>query len=705
MAGELFQFKFDGELVQEPEGWREAQITIERNKLLRGLLFEYTNELTFYGDAYNILLDKLNNNLCSSINVDILRRCQGGSFELFFEGEIKLSEEVTFFPDKCKATAQIKDRTYNSKIRNNRKIEARASVGKSKDGTEITEASSIDLKFHDIATGNYSTPARKAWRVHDVFDFLVRFMSNGSLSFKSDFLDQGTSRDSGYNYNFAVISGRGIRDNNFAEAPFVTFEKLFEFFKKTHDLAFRIEGSTLRVEPLSTFFDEANALEFDNVPDVEMKVNNDKFYAGIDVGSDDYSDDDGTFNTIRYKTFKTESYHIQTDCNRDEILDLQPPYLYDSNNIEKSFGGDDGNDDSPFIIEYFHDTNNNEYKTVSDPISEFNNNFFYNLHLTNEFIIKNNSGNIPANAVVFDNENESEFQAVISDPGSSPVSAFSITNSATSQLNAPPLDKTETEMFDNDSRGNLDPEGFDPGSNYNTSSYFYTAPADGIYKFKTKATFEQVNYVIELDSSNPNSDLITREQIRKSINGVDVRVKIIIKESGGSVDNTYSSGIVRIGIKGQILFQNQIGYVYSYFNTETQTIDVETDALSLLSGQTAEVQIDHAAPRVSGIAATVKEATCNHGLIHQDGSGFDGSFFKTEFTDIGGGVFEEFTTDGVLTLQYDFEYDMGFDRFAKLRANTNQRIAFANNYIKDQAWIDKIDFEVLTGKADISIIK
>ena len=88
-----YQIILDGQLINdEPMGLTEAELTITRDEKLKGIFFNYTSDLTFFGDGYQILLAKRNTGAgCGAVNCLIQYDCnQTGNYDVLFEGVINV---------------------------------------------------------------------------------------------------------------------------------------------------------------------------------------------------------------------------------------------------------------------------------------------------------------------------------------------------------------------------------------------------------------------------------------------------------------------------------------------------------------------------------------------------------------------------------------------------------------------------------------
>ena len=346
-------------LADTPIGWDDAKIKSKRDKKVRGLFINYTTDLSFWGDGFNYIDNILNQDYCQTIDVLIESDdCYAGTWETEFIGIIQLTQLSKYDVDQRIISTKILDESFDAKIDNNKSLKAFVDVGLSKNSEEIQAASPVDIDFF-LPSADFSTyigAVREGYRVFDCFRFIIDYMTDGQVGFKSDLF-------SGDYYNWMLFNGKEIRQGTGGGGGFqleVSFKELFiELHKKTN-LSFAIEPSPvgyanqfqLRLEE-TDFFEQNDAIvTLDNVAEILMSFNKDELYSDVNIGSKSFDDDIVlSYPPLNFKAFKEENYTIAGQCNIDKTLKLVSEYIIDTNIIEDILvNGVDKYDKKTFIV-------------------------------------------------------------------------------------------------------------------------------------------------------------------------------------------------------------------------------------------------------------------------------------------------------------------------------------------------------------------
>lgn len=264
---ELFRFTLDGTVLSdEPEGWDKITTELRRDKEFRGQLVLMDLTLFFKKgtDGYSAIKTKLDcEGFCSSSTLLIEQKCEGTWTEIF-DG-ILFYTLVKEYLTPCVLECKLKDNSFASKIENNRNQKAYLNVARSKNDEAITVPTTYQVEFFDPATGNYSNKVY-CWRVEECFSFIVAFMTDNEIAFTSDYFGTGGE----FEYEMITV-GEQIRTfvGGSTKYPFFSYNELFTEMNKKHCLGFRVEvisgQITLRIEPMSYFYNGATSLTLDNV--------------------------------------------------------------------------------------------------------------------------------------------------------------------------------------------------------------------------------------------------------------------------------------------------------------------------------------------------------------------------------------------------------------------------------------------------------
>lgn len=515
-----------------PIGWNEAKIKSKRDDSVKGLFLNYTTELTFFGDGFNFINDVMNGDYCEVINVLIQTDdCDEGNFVDEYIGVIQLTQIQKFDVDKRFIRTKVLDVSYNAKIDNNKSIKAFVDVGTSKNGLNITPAAAHQIEFFDPSAAwlTYLATTRTGYKIFDCFEFIVSYISDGTVDFKSDLLSNEYD-------NWMLFNGKEVRSgggDGFSVE--VSFKELFQQVNKKTNISFAIEPSDgvndfrVRIEE-TAYFEQDNAiLQLDNVSGIGMSFNKSEIYSNVEIGSASFEDDVNlTYPPIAFKTFKEENYTILGDCNVDRTLNLVSKYIIDTNIIEDSIVNNEDRYDKKIFLIVTDGSKAVKYKEYGALVAEGTN----TLYLANKLVdVSSPFGSVTTNDFVtnLDTGLTAGVTAVTTNTLSLTADIFPVP-SANYQVKAPPynynnpltnfevigrflgglpnsvakyLSTAATANFratntlwnniaipsttfpfpyDDDST----PPNFDDGGNYDTTTGEYTVPASGLFGFEAQ---------------------------------------------------------------------------------------------------------------------------------------------------------------------------------------------------------------------------
>jgi hypothetical protein len=465
----------------------EFEEVLERDYDKRGILVKYPTRIAFVNSAYDYIKNvRDTDTFCGEIDFKLLIGRENNTFEEYQIGKIYVSTS-TFNLNDCTVECEVVDNSYFAKILNNYKCEALLASNKSKNNVTITPCPYIEIKPFDPSTGGNLADSRYGVDVYDALKFLVQFMSDGEITFQSDWFDNnvpGTDWKTGVGNNgMLIINGEALRDTTGSSVKaevWITFEKLFKNVSKLLNLWFYIkrnaDGSlTMKAERYNVFQNDNILATFRYTTDLELSFDNTNLYAAVEVGSNTNNYTITTADYIGYipaLTFYPETYNVAGQCNNANTLDLKSELVTDHNLIvyQTLQATDDNNyDNYHYLVLYDNSMSNphdcNKYDTFKNPPYGYYNRYLMNdwvLEMTDfhgELVKNNNPGDVLFN--VYNNS-----------------SVFNYDDN----LNPIPAVINEIIPFDT--------ELADPGNDFNTSTYKWTCPADGFYSFNLKVVFE-----------------------------------------------------------------------------------------------------------------------------------------------------------------------------------------------------------------------
>jgi hypothetical protein len=463
-----FQFYLDGTLVQDPKGWEDLDTTIKRDYTIQGLLITQDSQLEFYGDGYDYIKNKFDNNgFCEFVEVEIKQTCDQLNYERIFKGIIFLADCV-FDLMRCSVKCKTVDDGYYAKINNNKNIKAFINVGRSKNDVAIDAAMPITVALFDPSSGTYGTSNIQVYPIYEVFKFIISFMTDGDVDFTS--IDFGTG---GQYEGQCIAMGSELYLHDQSNIPEISFQDVFTEINKKNRIGLAVETingkPTVRIESAEYFYSQTSTLTLSNAKGVTMQMDTSQLYSIINLGS---SITDNTAPLLQFPEdisfvgFKEETFHLTGTCNVDTTLELVSQWIVSSNVIEQIYVNNvDSHDDEIVLINIDRDTNKAVQSNWLTPANTPP--FYYNEEFTNQKVTEKWLGGIPNSIANFLGNSDDKFQAE------------QTTTKSFATLNATPNPTFGNAQYNDDSTLPNN----DPGMNYNITDFYYKAPAAGLYSF------------------------------------------------------------------------------------------------------------------------------------------------------------------------------------------------------------------------------
>lgn len=545
----MFAFYLNNTIVPDPINSKEFTEEVLRDYSVRGLMRKQDIDLTFGSTGFNLLHQiKASGNYCQSVDIQIRYGCGNTANEVIFDGVIGI-QNVKFNISKCTASCKIDDDSYQSLIFNNKSIKAFLNVGESKNEVSITPCPTIQLTFLSVLTGAPFAWYANSFDVGAAFEFLLRFMSDGSVGFISDWYTN-LSHDK----KIAVVKGIEIRtkvhdSTGIAE---ICFDDLLQELNKKFRLFLAMEKDNvgnplLRIENEDYFFNSGIMFSNPNCVDLMEFTEFENLYSQIKLGATKtakYQAAKWDLPQIRYLSFVNESYHIDGQCNIDRTLDTVSDWIIDSNIIEGLAGTDAANDDYDDDI----------------VLIQYDN-------LTNQTVIWN--GLLPAGAAGFYNESLKNDQVAGRWNLQGDLKKF-VTNTpatflASSIVALGPYAGTQTwapGIYPDD----FTPPNNDPSAVYNNLTYRFTASAPGAYQMNVTQRF---NFT-RVTNNNPINPFTANLYLRR-YNAANV----LQQTAFVSTKDMYVTGVY--DLSGSFMFGMNTG---DYIETHLQGLDFTLDTIS-----------------------------------------------------------------------------------------------------------------------------
>jgi hypothetical protein len=571
------KFLIDGVDRGQPINANEFGFTIAEEASINARIVSFNNELIFIGQAYEYLMDKLDNNgFCNLINVEVQYKCEG-QFKQLVKGYFIISE-CLFLIDKCQVKTKLYDESFSTKINNNKNIPFSMLNALTKNLQPVTPPTIISGEFFNPANGVYDTNDIIGYQIFDVFKHLVSCMSDNLIDFASNLFefDLTTSGDL-----YIVTNGEAIRSRLTGEVV-VSFEKLFTAMHKKLNLCIVFEKQTngrplLRIEDAAYINQQNPSANLYDQPDINLSFDRDRLYSAVDFGSspmleaEDCTGGTCTFTQTPFRGFREETFGFTGECNTSKVLDLNSSdIIFDTNVIEDvfRFNAEDRKLDT-FIIEANYNTNTNLYRAKKfDPYNL--NQSVYNGGFRNINVSSNWIGGYPNSLFSFLNISPNAALSNLSAFGNFPIAGQ-------------PFFVTDDGVYTDFESYNGFPVPFSNVQydvNNNFDNYIYTAPFLGTYTigsyvvlsniFATASRYSFIS-IVHMNSANVviqtyNGPALQKQNINITITNLVIN---ILMNAGDKIKvNVYgrqalsgppkNQGVQSQGVEDGILYNTQL---------------------------------------------------------------------------------------------------------------------------------------------------
>ncbi len=377
----MFEFWIDGVRYQDPLNWKDFKESIEFDDQLKVFIFKYENKLRFSGDAYAYLYSKRGTNgICYVADIIIKKSCANGTPKQIVKGKIFVSD-CLFFINNCIVECSIHDDNYSALLFNNKDIKVQFEQFWSKNhviGNDTTVG--LGLTYLNTVTTqmkqqiNYFNPITGAlvggqdtsiYYLHDAFNYLVGFLTDGQCTFRSNYLDwtQPIVTEADKVKQLVITTGYNIRvyGTNTQIPLAVTFDELFKEVNRLYAIVLYIEYDSLGnpvivIEDEASVRQDANLITLNSVPDVREKADNALLFGSIRIGSPStaYISSIHSYPPAPNISFGEENMYLNGECNTATQKDLFGQFVCDSNIIQEltlTNTSNTGYDSNIFFIE------------------------------------------------------------------------------------------------------------------------------------------------------------------------------------------------------------------------------------------------------------------------------------------------------------------------------------------------------------------
>jgi hypothetical protein len=650
----MMRFKLDGNIVDSPKNWEEVNTTIKRDPNVNLFLLyqEYNLEFADSGHAYLSNLS-VNDSFCTQVSVTIEVECNQ-QWSLIFDGFIFLSD-CEFNERACTVNCKVNDKSFFSKINNNKSIKTSLEGAYTKNKEAITVTEQYDLDVYRVSDGTTLIRTVPTCRVEEAFRYMVDFMTDNTVGFTSTSFGAGGTWE-----GLCITTGERLRGvvPNFTTGRWVQFSfiELFNEINNRIPIILLVENPfttpVVRIETIDYLYDNTTVFTASDVYEVVTSYDNDKLYAIVKFGSptdDTFSDfpDD-----IDYFGYKSEEFHVLGNCNLDLTLDLSSDWVVSTNIIQRcAQTGVQDYDSNLFIIDSIYTDDFNGRTTNDNFLNSVPARYHYNARLNNDNISQRYLPDI-ANSIAsyYINSQEGQMYAYLSGALAHTV----LTNNE------------DFQQF-------IDVESYDFGNYYDTVTRTYTAAITGVYTFKAQVTL--------LCGAGTGS-----------IIGNLFRMLLEHYDASNVLINAYD-------IHNSNLIFNGVGYLR--LGPSPGSVVVKTlnnTAITMTAGDYLRMRI-LSWPNSNGPGQPIFG-----GQVYSVLSGASNTFMQCVDTTITGGVFLDADPNDIKVQLHRFNYPMSQSQFDTILANPIGRIQFNMEGQSPRfGWIKELKYNHTNGVAEFIV--
>lgn len=654
----MVKFYLDNQLVENPTEWQEISTKIVRDNDLNAILVNQDLSLTFTGDAYSYLYNKLTEGYCTIVHIDINYVDENCTHNI--PGTIFISD-TEFNELACTAKCKIEDTSFYAKVKNNAKLNTSLYSGKTKNGLDIT----VPITYYADTTGltnlrvNSNIPCIK---LYDAFSYLVSFMTDNTLLFDSTVFGPGGDWE-----GLVITNGYRICNVSATDQYQINFDKLFDEINKRIPLIMFIENPltpnpTLRIEKLEDSYGSLQIQQHSDIYEIITKCDNTLLYSQVKVGTsvtDDTLTNYFPENTPYFGWIK-EEYILQINCNIDRALDLQCDFVTAYNPIYRCLTYQDYQADI-FLLDTIVDTPGG-YSGQIYAEDIFGVNYYYmNARLNNASILTRYLGGLPGNPA--------QFFGVTGD------SYFSVNNTTTVSFS--------TATYNDITWNN---EILDPNNRF--ASPTFTAQYVGNYVFNARFVWnlpQDPNWFVSLPETDSYGNYSWYYEVYNAASVLESRTLL------------YSTG----NICGVHWYDGPNFYPPAGFTVQT-------------NGDSGDIQFSvvlfpNWTIKITGYNTVANPiSNPNWGTLNdywQVNQKTSGSYWKSLDNSLGGGTYLIADPNDYPIYVYKYDYPLTLEEWNLLLSNTTNKIGFnMSGQPMRNGWMKDLTYNYNTGMASISLI-
>ena len=664
-----FKFYIDGQLTDQPVNDTTAlSSSIIRDSELNSLLITQDASLTWNNNndlepgtisGYQYLKGLFDDSVCLEAEIEIQDEVDDSTTVTVYTGIIKIPNIKVSLQEQT-LTTKVTDNSYYSYISNNRslKVNLNADQTKSKITTTPLQAYTLDLfNSNGCAYGSFAGLLYKAFLLYDVFEFVVRCITDGRVGFRSTYLQSFT-------YPIFLTKGQNLL-NPVSIYPLaqgaieISFEELYREVDKLKNLNFYIDSSdqanpVLVIEDALSLYEQGIAsYSFDDIKFLSESIADSQLYGTIAAGDNNNVDGQAAWYTwnqgISYFGWKNEQFFPLGQCNLNRELNLTSEWIIDNNAIQDILIGQNTSQIDTIVLIECDNVDDVLFTADAHQYDFFGQGgCYYNLGLNNFSKLQNHSNKFETAFGNFLGLGGDGFRALIGDTAAQDINYVTAPASDPNFIPQNGITVNPGQYVNETTLG-----GYDGNNNYNNATQRYVVPTSGDYSFS-----QVLNWV--------QSGLVANEifQLANTLTLYDNTLTIKAQYSTGG------------NFGGNGLRQNINNWVV---NCNAGDIVIASYAIGYRPEQAPQQQIAR-----------------NFYLSHL-------SYFECNGTPTGGITI----TQGNSLIRkyiYDFDYYLDQTDWINISTNLTKQYAFEKDGVTRYGWIETIKYNNWTGQSQIKLI-
>jgi len=677
----MIKFRLDYTLVDPALNWQDVNFTIKTDKQYSLYLQYQEYELEFDGSGFDYINSKINSGeFCDQIICEMFSECENEY--LIFSGIIFLNDcEVN--ERACTIKCKVSDRSFFAMVNNNKSIKTAINSKYTKNGEDLADVVNYRVDVHSVI-GDTLKYTIDTCRVYEAFKYLVGFMSDNKLQFKSDTFYLGAWKELTITHGFRMRNGASSSAD--FDWPQFSFIELFEEINKRIPIVLLVEDPyginglpVVRIESYDYKYNAANVFQAYAIDEIITSYDNDKLYAKVKFGSPN----DTTYiykfpEQITYFGFYQEEFHLLGTCNLDLTLDLNANWVVSSNILENIVElGTQGYDDNLILLdtegiagswsELQARTTNSNFLNISPAY------YYYNERLTNDQIASR-YGEEWAGQLASYYASSTQGQCYVTQ--SSPWNNYANPN-VPYKFNLIPFDT----------------EAYDFGNFFNPTLYRYTALQTASYYVASQVTFSHTYW------AGTGQGLHQVLMYHKDSTGA---IKTIYKMDTTGNGGTYSSSGVTLVAGANPYYGTALELPSSSILFAAYQAPI---VIQMVKDDYLEIEMNYW-PKTIGPGSNPPYALGQFIGSQKISVSTDinATYFKVLQTTIKGGVFNDVNINDIKVKLHKFTYPMTEEQWINLLNNPIGNIKFAMEGQQIRTgWIQEVKYNPIIGQAEFTL--